>query len=75
MRLKNNILTSIRTQKRLKIALMDYFDVSPATLYRWLDQNNRSFTEYKALQIIASYLGHDEIVDLVDDPIPGLIGA
>jgi len=64
--LKKNFINQIRANKRLKVALMDYFDISNSTLYRWLDENDRSFTEYKSLQLIASYLGVDDIEDMLD---------
>lgn len=64
--LKKNFLNQIRTNKRLKVALMDHFDISNSTLYRWLDENDRSFTEYKSLQLIAGYLGVDDLEDLLE---------
>jgi hypothetical protein len=64
--LKKHYLTQIRTNKRLKVALMNYFDISNSTLYRWLDENDRSFTEYNCLQLIAAYLKVDDVQDMLE---------
>ena len=64
--LKKDFLNQIRANKRLKVALMNYFDISNSTLYRWIDENDRSFTEYNCLQIIASYLNVEDIADLLE---------
>lgn len=66
MLLKKSVIYSIRNNKRLKIALTDYFNISHTTLYRWLDSNATSFTEYQSLVLIASYLGVDEVQDLIE---------
>ena len=66
MILKNTVIKQIRSHKRLKVALLDYFNIAPSTLYRWLDSNDPSFTEYKSLQLIASYLGIDEVEELLE---------
>jgi hypothetical protein len=66
MILKKSVLSGIRNNKRLKIALTDYFNISHTTLYRWLDGNATSFTEYQSLVLIASYLGVDEVQDLIE---------
>lgn len=64
--LKKHYLTQIRSNKRLKVALMNYFDISNSTLYRWLDENDRSFTEYNCLQLIAAYLKVDDVQDMLE---------
>jgi hypothetical protein len=64
--LKKQYLTQIRSNKRLKVALMNYFDISNSTLYRWMDENDRSFTEYNCLQLIAAYLKVDDVQDMLE---------
>ena len=64
--LKEEIILKIRSNKRLKIALMDYFSILESTLNRWLRTNSSSFTEYRALELIAAYLVM-EPADLVEN--------
>lgn len=66
MKLKKSVNKQIRTNKRLKVALLDYFGISGSTLQRWLDSNDPSFTEYKSLQLIASYLEVDDVEELLE---------
>jgi hypothetical protein len=66
MALKAEIINQIRANKRLKRALIDYFDNSESTLQRMLKNNDSRLTELYALQIIAVYLDVNEIEQLVE---------
>jgi hypothetical protein len=66
MALKAEIINQIRANKRLKRALIDYFDNSESTLQRMLKHNDSRLTELYALQIIAVYLDVNEIEQLVE---------
>ena len=69
MGLKQEIIKEIQGNKRLKRALMDYFDNSQYTIEKWLKENSRNLTEFNCLQIIGAYLKYEEITDLVDSSI------
>lgn len=66
MLLKKDVISRIRRHKRLKIALMDKFNIGKTTLFRWLNENDPQFTEYSVLLLIGSYLGVDDVQDLLD---------
>jgi hypothetical protein len=66
MKLKKTILSKIRRHPRLRLALADYFVISRATLYRWLNDNSTSFTEYQCLLLICAYLEVDDPADLCE---------
>jgi hypothetical protein len=66
MKLKKTILSKVRRHPRLRQALSDYFDISRATLYRWLNENSTSFTEYQCLLLICAYLKIEEPGDLCE---------
>jgi hypothetical protein len=68
MHITNEILKKIRKNRRLKRALIDYFDISERTLYRWFDEKNSRLTEIACLNIISIYLQMD-IPELIDEPI------
>jgi uncharacterized protein YutE (UPF0331/DUF86 family) len=69
MQLKKTTLSKIRSNSRLKDALIDYFNITPRTYYRWLSENNRCFTEFESLQLISSYTGIEDHNDLIE-PTP-----
>ena len=66
MKLKKNVISKIRRHPRLRLALADYFAISRATLYRWLNENTSSFTEYQCLLLICAYLEVDDPGDLCE---------
>ena len=66
MLLKKSVISRIRQHRRLKTALMDKFEIGRITLYRWLNDNDPQFTEYSVLLLIGSYLGVDDVQDLLD---------
>ncbi|HNQ82247.1 MAG TPA: hypothetical protein PKM34_01310 [Bacteroidales bacterium] len=74
MKLKLSVNKRIRTNKRLKFALLDYFNISGSTLQRWLDSNDPSFTEYKSLQLIAAYLHVDDVEELLESADVSSVG-
>lgn len=68
MQITDNTITEIRSDKRLRRALIDLFDISERSLYRWLDEGNSRLTEIGCLNTIAIYLKKD-INELIDEPI------
>lgn len=64
--LKKQYLVSIRKNKLLMFALMNHFDISISSLYRWLDKNERAFSEYGCLLLIAHHLKIENIRDLLE---------
>jgi hypothetical protein len=68
MHITDETLLKIRKNKRLKRAMIDYFDISERTLYRWFDEKNSRLTEIGCLAIISTYLQID-ISTLIDEPI------
>jgi hypothetical protein len=64
--LKKQYLMQIRSNNLLMFALLQYFDISVSTLYRWLDQNNQQFTQYGSLRLIASYLEIENVNEMLE---------
>lgn len=69
MPLKPEIIDKIKQHRRLKNALIDYYNISWQTLDRYLRNNDRSLTEWGALQLIGMYLEAEEVTELVDSSI------
>lgn len=67
--LKNDILLKIRTNKVLKNQMCLAWDISPATLQRWLQDNDPALTQWDRLMFIAKSLGVDDPVDLVESSV------
>lgn len=67
--LKKQYLIKIRKNKLLMFALMNHFDISISSLYRWLDDNERALTEYECLLLIAHYLKVENFQDLLETEI------
>jgi hypothetical protein len=66
MKLKQSTIQTIRTNKPLKKALLEYYQVTPSTFYRWLEKNDHCLTVFASLKIIAGFTGIEETEDLVD---------
>lgn len=64
--LKKQYLIKIRKNKLLMFALMNHFDISISSLYRWLDENDRAFTQYSCLHLIASFLNVENINEMME---------
>ncbi len=47
-------------------ALMNHFDISISSLYRWLDENDRAFTQYSCLLLIASFLNVENVNEMIE---------
>lgn len=67
MRLKKSVISRIISDKRLKVALQDRLGIDDSILTRFLKQNSPQFCEYNVLLIIGSYLGVDEVQDLLEE--------
>jgi hypothetical protein len=64
--LKKQYLIQIRRNKFLMFALMNHFDISISSLYRWLDENALAFTQYNCLVLIASFLNVENVNEMVE---------
>ena len=67
--LKTDILLKIRQNKLLKNQLCLSFDISPATLQRWLQTNDAALTRWDRLQFLATSLGVEDPSSLVENSV------
>lgn len=68
MYLSEEIIKTIKTDKKLRRALEDLFEISERSLYRWLRDRNSRFTEIASLSVISIYT-RKPISEIVDEPI------
>jgi len=57
MKLKVEIISKIRAEKRLRAEIVLGLNTTESTLYRWLRTNDRLLTTADCLEIIGKYFG------------------
>jgi IS30 family transposase len=68
MRLTKVAIMAIYGGEEIKDRLMEEMDISPATLYRWLNKNDDNLTKAAALKVIREETGLTDEQILEEEP-------
>lgn len=60
--LKENILCSIKNDKRLISLIAAQRDVSTKTVKNWITRNQKELTMYETVHLISEYLKDDDLI-------------